>query len=187
MSETKKKLVCGVGVNDSISAIKGKGWSCPFYQRWRQMLNRCYSEAYQVRFPSYKGCSVCYEWLTFSNFKLWMKKQDWKGKQLDKDILNKGNKVYSPSKCIFIPQELNKLLTDRKANRGKYPIGVHKIGVNYRASCKKNGKAINIGAFSTAKEAFIAYKDFKLKLIRSIAEKQDEPLKSALLRVKIDP
>lgn len=71
-------------------------WSCPFHRKWSDMLVRCYSPKRLEYRQSYAGCYVCDEWLTFSNFKSWMEKQDWEGKHLDKDLLQTGSKVYSP-------------------------------------------------------------------------------------------
>ena len=110
-----KKLVCGVGINDADYAVQkletvgyadGKRkqrlvWVCPYYQTWIDMLKRCYSDKLQERQPTYKGCSVSEEWLTFSAFKVWMEKQDFERKQLDKDLLFEGNKVYSAETCVF--------------------------------------------------------------------------------------
>lgn len=91
-----KKLVCGVGVNDASYAvnplINGKQVMCWIYKKWKSMIHRCYDSKIQARQPAYIGCSVCEEWLTFSNFKLWMEAQDWQGKELDKDILTAGSK-----------------------------------------------------------------------------------------------
>ena len=90
-------LVFGVGLNDANytvnPVVSGKSYLCSIYSRWQGMLERCYSKKYQVLSKTYSECTVCEEWLTFSNFKTWMEQQDWKGKQLDKDIIKKGNKI----------------------------------------------------------------------------------------------
>lgn len=97
--QTRKVLVCGVGINDatySVYRYKGSAgsqkriWACPFYRTWGTMLGRCYSDKFHEQNPTYVGCTVCDEWLTFSKFKAWMETQDWKDKQLDKDILVPG-------------------------------------------------------------------------------------------------
>ena len=44
--------------------------------------------------------------------------------QLDKDLLVKGNKVYNESTCVFLPKEINSVLTKSTASRGDYLIGV---------------------------------------------------------------
>jgi hypothetical protein len=78
-----------------------------FYSRWVLMLSRCYSERYQKNFPTYIGCTVCKEWHNFQNFAKWMSDKDYKDKQLDKDILIKGNREYSPLACMFVTQKEN--------------------------------------------------------------------------------
>src|SRR5690606_1832927 len=127
-----RKLVCGVGVNDADYAIQkfetigyvdGKQkqklvWGCPYYRTWANMIERCYSDKTQNKNPTYKGCSVSEEWLTFSVFKNWMEKQDWEGNQLDKDLLFEGNRLYSPETCVFVSPMVNKFIIDRGAARG---------------------------------------------------------------------
>ena len=79
----KPKLVYGVGINDADYVVQKKEtvgyvngvrkqkivWECPYYRVWKGMLKRCYSPELQERQPTYKGCSVSKEWLTFSNFR----------------------------------------------------------------------------------------------------------------------
>ena len=134
----KKKLVYDVGLNDADYKVQefttvvdenGKegrklAWMCPFYRKWTEMLKRCYSPIYQERHPTYIGCSTCRDWLVFSNFKMWMETQDWEGKELDKDILFPGNKVYGPATCVFVDKRVNTFSTECNASRGKYLIGV---------------------------------------------------------------
>jgi hypothetical protein len=176
-SFSHRDLVFGVGVNDSsyITGYKsksGKWYQCPFYRRWKGMLERSCSEKYKENNPSYENCSVCSEWLIFSNFRAWMVIQSWEGKDLDKDILGGGRKEYSPEFCIFIPQALNKLLTDHARFRGVYPQGVYfdKQAGKFKAQCNVNGKLKNLGRFLTVSEAEATYKAFKSDLIRKTAE-----------------
>ena len=94
--------------------------------------------------------------------------------QLDKDILIKGNKVYSPETCVFVPQNINELFVKRNIDRGIYPIGVHlnKLNNKYIAQCAQGqGKIINLGCFNAPKEAFNVYKLFKEDIIKQIADK----------------
>ena len=131
------RLVHGVGINDADYEVtryeyvivdgrkkQKRIWICPYYQTWKGMLGRCYSTKYQDTRPTYKGCSVSEEWLTFSNFRAWMEKQDWEGMQLDKDLLFEGNKVYSAETCVFITREVNSFTTDCGASRGEWRVGV---------------------------------------------------------------
>ena len=112
-----------------------------------------------------------------------MVKQDWKGKALDKDILFVGNKEYAPDKCCFVTREINNLLLDRKASRGKHPIGVYfdKQAKKFKAQCNENGKSIHLGCYDNPEDAHKAYVDFKRELIKSVAKnQQDQRIKSAL-------
>lgn len=172
--------VYGVGINDAdyliYPKINGKNVRCPFYKSWKSMLERCYSRLFQDRHPAYVGCTVCAEWLTFSNFRAWMVQQDWHGKQLDKDIIKQGNKVYSPDTCCFVPQELNKLLNDSEASRGRCPVGVswHNISNKYQARVNYNGKRQSLGLFNSPEAAHAAYKKRKSEIILEAATKQTD-------------
>ena len=182
------RLVQGHGINDVDArtwiVVDGREVRDPYYLTWRNMLVRAFSKRVHEKYPTYVGTSVCDEWLRFSNFKSWMVEQDWEGKQLDKDILQHGNKVYSPDRCLFVSQEINKLLIDSGATRGKYPQGV-----SWKKELKKYGAGLSIynvdkhlGYYDTPEEASRVYRDAKSAHIRSIADEQDEPLRSALHR-----
>ena len=167
-------LVRGVGVNDSnynvkkmdiIDGVRKVTWECPFYKRWANLLNRCYSEKEWSRQPTYKDCKVCDEWLYFMNFKRWMEQQDWEGKELDKDLLFKGNKVYSPETCIFVHRKVNMFTNTRGASRGEYMIGVywHKTAGKFAAQCSDPlvDSRGHLGLFNTEIEAHTAWKNQK--------------------------
>ncbi len=186
MSLAKKSLINGKGINDADYKIRTKEGLCPFYQKWQSMIKRCYAEEFHKYRPTYKDCSVCEEWLLFSNFKDWMINQDWENKQLDKDILGQGNKIYSPEYCIFVTSEINNLIITEKKPKSGLPSGVSKSLAKFSASITMNSKKKHIGNFDTPEEASIAYKQFKYKLIAEIANKQTEPLKSALLAYKLE-
>ena len=183
-----KSLVHGKGINDvdySMSMYRNvKQADCPYYRKWRSVLTRCYSPAFQKRSPFYKGCTVTEKWLTFSNFKAWMMTQAWEGLQLDKDMLIPGNKIYGPDACMFIPQDINKLLNDSKATRGRYPHGVYscKDREKFQAEISKYGKRVHLGRYSTVEQAELAYIKAKASHIRNVAEEQIDRLADALRR-----
>ena len=194
----KTKLIYGVGINDAdyaaVQTINGSTVRCPFYRSWMKMLERCYSIRLHNRRPTYTGCTVTSEWLFFNNFRLWMQKQDWQGKSLDKDILIQHNKIYSPSTCIFVTNEINNILINRSNFRGLYPLGVCKYfdkrrhsNIRYMAQCSTYGKNKNLGLHDTPEEAHEAYKTFKYKHIAEVASQQSEPLRTALLNYVIEP
>lgn len=182
----RNRLVVGVGINDadyntylyvSVDGKRKVTWICPFFSRWSGMLERCYSKRSLEKRPAYAGCSVCEEWLTFSNFRGWMEQQDWEGKQLDKDILLPGNKEYGPDVCVFVSQRVNLFLTERKSERGIWPIGVYyDTGCNkYSAQCCSNtGRQKKLGKFNTPEEAFSAWLAFKLQQAYTIASEQTD-------------
>lgn len=133
------------------------------------MLSRCYSAGKSQKWPSYDGCSVCDEWLIFSNFRKWFDENYVEGYALDKDIITKGNRMYSPETCCFVPARINNIILNRKKDRGKYPIGVTKQCGRLYAYVSINGKSIRIGVFSTVVEAFDAYKEAKERYIKEVA------------------
>jgi len=89
---------------------------------------------------------------------------------LDKDILVKGNKIYSPETCAFVPTVINNLFTSRVSKRGKYPIGVSVSGSRYRVTMTKDNKQYFFGAYGTPEEGFQAYKNAKETYIKEVAE-----------------
>lgn len=106
-----------------------------------------------------------------------MEKQDWKGKHLDKDILVKGNKIYSPNACVFVPANVNSLLTDCAAARGEYLIGCnwHKSTGNFIAQCNDgNGKQVHLGLFASELAAHQAWKTYKHNLACKLADEQED-------------
>ena len=195
-----KKLVCGIGVNDAdyavtknetISYVDGKQkqkliWFCPFYRTWKSMISRCYSIKTQDKHPTYRGCSVSDEWLTFSNFRAWMAAQDWEDKHLDKDLLFEGNKIYSPETCVFISQTVNTFTIDSGASRGEFLIGVswHKLAEKFQSKCCNpfTKKSEHLGLFTCEQEAHEAWLARKLELAYELADEQlDERVAEALI------
>lgn len=172
------KLVYGVGINDRRYPTLVDGKIAMEYALWKRMLERCYSPALHKKRPTYTGCSVSEPFKHFSYFREWATHQVgfnyfdegvvW---PLDKDLLVKGNKVYSEYTCVFVPRKINMLLIKRDAARGVHPIGVSwdKIGGCYRASCRVDGVLHYISSSPTAESAFQAYKAFKEESIKKTA------------------
>ena len=187
-SIASRKPVYGVGVNDAPyvvnPTIDGKKTRCPFYSTWHHMLARCYSANSLQNKPTYQGCSVSTEWLTFSKFRIWMEAQNWKGKTIDKDILSPGNKVYSPGTCVFVSQSLNKLLNINQFRISGLPVGVYRTSAgNYRAEMRASGKYIHLGCYPTTARASAAYRQAKRMRIAAIASQQSDPrIADGLLR-----
>lgn len=153
------------------------------YKRWADMLYRCYDKNLYRKNPTYIDCRVCEEWLCYANFEKWYNKNyyavDNEKMQLDKDILIKGNKLYSPKTCVFVPQRINALFTKRGSTRGNYPIGV-----TYSKKNKKYEPQVQgikwLGYYNTPEEAFVVYKENKEKYIKKIADEYKTKIPSKL-------
>ena len=187
------KLVCGIGVNDLPYRVQIKEWvtenggkrirklvfQCKYYEVWKDMLKRCYSEKFLESKPSYIGTSVCSEWLYASAFKKWMEQQDWHGKCLDKDIIAPGSKLYSPETCAFVLKATNSFVIASDAIRGEYPTGVSlsKGKGKYIARCKNpfTRKREHLGYFSTPQDAHEAWRKRKHELAQLVAAKESDP------------
>ena len=169
--------VHGVGIND-IGGAKDE-----YYDRWFNMIKRCYSKSSLKASSTYIGCSVCEDWLLFSNFKEWMVKQDWHGKELDKDIISPRNKVYSPSTCVFVDRKINTLLCDCASKRGKYPQGVSKNKKRFKAQMKYiDSELLHIGTYDTPEEAYSNYCKVKSEYIKTIADTQEPKVRNGLYK-----
>ena len=175
------KLVFGAGFNDNTRPANVDGKIVKEYVLWADMLKRCFSEKYQAKQPTYKGCNVSDNFLSYSFFYDWCHKQvgfgkvDEKGRLwcLDKDLLFVGNKTYSETTCVFVPNEINVFFNDCGASRGEYPLGVYfnKTRGKYIARCWVNGKQQHLGLYNTPEEAFTVYKPFKEALCKQLALK----------------
>ena len=169
--------VFGVGITGTKYQPTINGVITKEYKLWQSMLKRCYSDAYQKKRPTYEGCEVSENFKSYEYFYEWCHKQVGfynQGWNLDKDSLVKGNKVYSESTCVFLPVEINSLLTKSTASRGKHLIGVywHKTRKAFVAQVNKNkGKSEWLGSFKTEIEAFNTYKTAKESFIKEQAEK----------------
>ena len=188
--------VYSIGIVGTKYPITINGVKTKEYTLWQNMLQRCYSTTLKKKHPTYIGCEVSDNFKSFEYFYEWCNKQigfGIEGWQLDKDLLVKGNKVYSESTCVFIPNEVNKILTKSTASRGEHLIGVcwcktHKAFV---AQVNKNkGKRGLLGSFKTELEAFNAYKTAKEAFIKEQAEKWkgqiDERAYEALMNYTVE-
>ena len=161
--------------------VSENGKNTRVYDTWKAMLQRCYSEKEHERHPTYIGCEVYEGWHNFQNFAKWYKDNYYEvGNEkmcLDKDILFKGNKVYSPDTCIFVPETINKLFIKNDKNRGESVIGATlcKNG-KYQAQCNiinpETGKSKQeyLGLYDSQEKAFQVYKYHKERNIKQIAD-----------------
>lgn len=194
---TKRKKIYGIGVNDADFSTGSSNKREPSYALWKSILTRCYGKTHPKQ-ATYKNCSVCNEWLFYSNFKKWFDDPTSgykKGYHVDKDILVRGNKIYSPDTCCFVPPEINTLIVKHDATRGDLPIGVTKnnsVSRGFRAIIRIYGKYHTIGYFDTIEEAFNAYKLTKETHIQEMATqyykdgKITEKVYDALMKYEVE-
>ena len=168
-------LVYGVGVSGIKYPSKLNGRNTKEYDLWHSMLERCYSDTYKKKYPTYEDCKCSDNFKYYEYFYEWCHNQIGFGVsdfELDKDLLVKGNKIYSENICVFIPAEINSLLVKCTASRGEHLIGVHWSNTNkaFVAQVRKNkGKREWLGCFKTELEAFKAYKVAKESFIKEQA------------------
>ena len=140
--KVKDKLrpsVFGIGyLGDGEFNSKLNGRCTKEYSTWRTMLQRCYDPKCHARSPSYIGCTVCKDWRNFQNFAAWMSTQNYEGKQLDKDIKVKGNKVYSPETCSFVSHAENSVEAHAKRYTFASPTGELVEIYNLNKFCRDN-------------------------------------------------
>ena len=180
--------ILGVGVvGDEVTKVNGN--RLKEYNLWQALLSRCYCDKFHVKCPTYKDCSVSDNFKYYPYFKEWCNNQigfnvlDDKGNhfELDKDLLIKGNKVYSEDACCFIPREINVALIYNQTKKGNHPIGVSYSKVNNKFVVyvkKGNGSREYLGYFEDASVAFLAYKASKEAYLKELANKWKD---------KIDP
>ena len=171
------------GVMDIPKSV-GRGGRCdPLYHKWNGMMQRCYNPKNKINNPAYEACTSSETFRHFSKFKSWYcsqigyEQEDW---HLDKDILIKGNKVYSEDTCCIVPPEINCALLNNKKVRGSFPQGViyNSTKTRYRARIQRGDKWESLGTYDTPEEAFYAYKPVKEAHIKSLANRWKD---------KIDP
>ena len=173
--------VYNVGIIGTKYPAKINGKQVVEYKAWQHMLERCFDEKYKNKYQTYEKAICCEEWLLYENFYEWLHGQDnfdkwYNGKQwcLDKDILIKGNKTYSPEACCLVPQNINKLFLKSNSSRGNFPIGVCKEKDKFVAFCCNPfiEKQKNLGYFSTPEQAFQKYKNYKENIIKQVAQEE---------------
>ena len=173
------------------SSCKENGEYKKAYEVWRKMIERCYSSEYHKRQQTYIGCTVCEEWLCFTTFEKWFNKNYYELPNekvcLDKDLFFKGNKVYSPQTCTFIPNSINVAISSGgfiKSN--DLPKGVSKQKNKYRSQISINGNKKHLGTFNTFEEAYECYCKARKKYLSELAEQYKQYLDFRAYEILID-
>jgi len=178
----------GVGVHASSEGYKTER----VYETWSHMLGRVYGGQDTNRTRSYEGTSICEEWGNFQTFGDWFVDNFYEvpGEvmELDKDIVKKGNKVYCPGMCSFVPKPINSLFNLYLNGRGGLPLGVcfNKSKQRYQAQITQDGIHKTLGYFDHPEKAFRVYKTAKEENIKRMAERYVQYLPSKVYNTLVN-
>lgn len=165
LSNKAKKFVYGVGYVSStednpviIDELTGK-----IFERWKNIITRCYDKAWMERHPAYRGTTICEEWHDFSNFLAWAKPfatQICRGWDLDKDLMGEGLRIYSPETCVFLPMRINSALAKRRywENKGKVS-GSAKMMLLFEKEIEEKKTLIPATAYERLKSVVSEYRE----------------------------
>lgn len=184
------RSVCGVGY---LGEGEYKGCTnkhrAKSYLMWKNILLRCYETDADKFIPRYKNCTVSEEWHNYQNFAKWYEDNYIEGFEIDKDLLVKGNKIYGPDTCCFIPQEINNTIRNFNKPGKKYPTGVTSSGRYFMAKISIGNK-LKQKLFRNVKDAYNYYKNHKENRIKELGEKYKNLLSNkaykALINYNID-
>ncbi len=152
------------------------------HRHWRHMLSRATGNTRPAR---YCDAQVCEDWHNLQNFLEWAILQEGyncvedngKSWHLDKDIVVRGNKLYSPETCVFVPNEINTFFSDKDigttGKRGVNHIQPASAGAQdgYVARCHVGSIREYLGYYDTPEQAHAAYFARKLSAARALADK----------------
>lgn len=165
----KKKLVCGIGINDYDGLIKNDDKTIKSHHIWSAMISRCYNIK-DKKYHQYgaKGVKVCDKWLYFSNFKKWFDEnyrydlvEQGIKIALDKDLMSNNSKIYSPQTCMFLPEKINSFISNVKSSNTSGFTGVYwfKRDNKWKSQITKfdTGKVTHLGYYDDIENANKAY------------------------------
>lgn len=170
-----RPTIQGLGyIGEGVYSWSGDDYVKKAYQTFTGMFSRCYDPCTQSKQPAYIGCSVDPRWYNFQVFAKFYVENPFcgLGYHLDKDLLIRGNKVYSPEACTLLPPEINSALASTPKSVSGLPLGVNKIDNCYVARLNKTGQGREyLGYYKTAEGAHKVYVKAKEEYIHSLAEK----------------
>lgn len=177
VKDNMAKTVYGVGCLGNgkyKSRLPNNGPCTKEYSTWSSMMHRCYGEERdETTLRNYIDCLVCEDWHNFQNFAKWCNSQPemlYKNSSLDKDILVKGNRVYSPNACCFVPSQLNTAVTGTKHQNSTGKAGVWKFKDSYISEVTIFSAKSGLGSFDNIDDAQFVYNKVKEAYIRALAE-----------------
>ena len=132
--------------------------------RYSNMKARCGKE-YQDRNPRYCGTYMCDEWLKDRKaYYKWLDENYYvvdseKQMDIDKDILQYGNKQYHPNLCLIVPHSMNTFFENIEV--GKTSITYNKKTKKYRVKVSDDKKSIVSSDIASYNEALDTFCDIK--------------------------
>lgn len=147
------------------------GMNTKEYSVWSDMLQRVYDPRVQVKKPFYMGSTVDARWHNFQVFADWYSNNpfNYPDYQIDKDILIRGNKVYSPETCCLVPNVINTQFRDMSSYMvdNGLPVGVYPSanGKRYRAI---HGP-VKLGTHDTIERAREVYLNYRRRYLYELA------------------
>lgn len=149
------------------------------YGAWKNMKERCTCDENNRLFKNYGNCDASMNFKSYSYFYDWCQSQagfHLEDSHLDKDLLVKGNNIYSEDTCLFVPSSINRFLVNKHNFRGKYLIGVHyhKESGKFHARCADGGGKLRyLGSFDDEVDAFYKYKSYKESIAVDLLNKYE--------------
>lgn len=144
------------------------------YSTWGNVMERCYSSRYKAIKPSYADVVADPRFHHFQEFAEWAVRQaghDIFGWHLDKDIMVKGNRIYGPDTCVYVPWEINTIFSKvykKKANNLPRGVFLDESG-RYGTSLSIRGRPVHAGMHDTPEQAFMAYRAVKEARLKELA------------------
>jgi len=144
------------------------------YSLWSCIVGRTLREGYVDKYNTYSDVTLCEQWHNFQVFCKWVNENEYFHSkfQLDKDLLIRGNREYSPDACCFLPQELNVVINVNYNTGNGLPVGVNVKGdIYYEAALSYKGSRKLLGQFNTIQEASDVYVEAKEAYVKELAHK----------------
>ena len=185
-----RKLVYGVGINDVMIPYFTK---TTIWKTWNGIIRRTDNRDpkwIEQSKKSYLDCTLDSRWYKLSAFKEWIEQwDDFENKEVDKDILIPGNKIYGPDTCLMVRPIVNAWFKPDR-NRGDLPRGIcwntawkrGKSSNPYRAQITPiGGKRTGLGVYGTIEEASAVFEKARKEQIKILIETEtDLRVKNAL-------
>lgn len=179
ISNPYDKALYGVGyLGEGKYTCHENGVLTNHYIIWANILCRCYYEKNRHLNSSYEGCGMVENWHNLQWFSEWYYDNvydagDGGRLHVDKDILFKDNKLYSPETCIMVPQRINMLFhTKPKSRDADLPNAIYRCKTGYQA--QYNGKSL--GVFKSVDDAVDAHDSAKRIHIKQIVNEYGNKL-----------